>query len=110
MPFYGRWWKGANDKNNGLYQDSSGERGSLSYEEIEANYINKNGFEVHWDDTAKAPYLWNVSEKQFVTYEDAKSLKFKMDFIKEKKMGGVMFWQFNSDSGTLLNTIDENLN
>lgn len=109
VPFYGRWWKGANEENNGLYQDSNGERGGYSFKEIEENYIDKNGFVALWDDTAKAPYLWNPTEKQFVTYEDTKSLKFKIDYIKEKKMGGIMFWQFNSDSGTLLNTIDENL-
>ncbi len=109
VPFYGRWWKGVNDENRGLYQDSSGERGGFSFKEIEENYINKNGFEALWDDTAKAPYLWNVTEKQFVTYENSKSLKYKIDYIKEKKMGGVMFWQLFGDSDTLLNTISNNL-
>ncbi|MDY7395453.1 glycoside hydrolase family 18 protein [Aureibaculum sp. 2210JD6-5] len=109
VPFYGRWWKGANAENNGLYQNSAGERGGYSFKEIEENYIDKNGFESLWDDSAKAPYLWNATEKQFVTYENAKSLKFKIDYIKEKKMGGVMFWQFSQDSGTLLNTISNNL-
>ena len=109
VPFYGRWWKGANDENNGLYQDSSVERGGYSFKEIEENYVNKNGFEGFWDDSAKAPYLWNAIEKQFVTYEDAKSLKHKIDYIKENKMGGIMFWQLFGDSGTLLNTISSNL-
>ena len=109
VPFYGRWWKGADADNNGLYQDSDGERGGYSFKEIEENYVNKNGFERLWDDSAKAPYLWNATEKQFVTYEDAKSLKLKVDFIKEKKMAGVMFWQLFGDSDTLLNTISENL-
>jgi len=109
VPFYGRWWKGASDENNGLYQDSKGERGGYSFKEIEESYINKNGFEAFWDDSAKAPYLWNAAEKQFVTYENAKSLKLKIDYIKEKKMGGVMFWQLFGDSDTLLNTISDNL-
>ena len=109
VPFYGRWWKGVNSDNNGLYQDSSGERGSYNFKEIEENYIDKNGFVALWDDEAKAPYLWNATETQFVTYENSKSLKFKIDYIKEKKMGGVMFWHLNQDSGTLLNTISDNL-
>ncbi|MET2985531.1 glycoside hydrolase family 18 protein [Aureibaculum conchae] len=109
VPFYGRWWKGANDENNGLYQDSSGERGGYSFKEIEEKYINTNGFETFWDDSAKAPYLWNATEKQFVTYEDAKSLKHKIDYIKDNKMGGIMFWQLFGDSGTLLNIISDNL-
>lgn len=109
VPFYGRWWKGTNEENNGLYQDSNGERGGYSFKEIEEHYTNKNGFEALWDDAAKAPYLWNASEKQFVTYENAKSLKFKIDYIKEKKMGGIMFWQLFGDSGTLLTTISDNL-
>ncbi|MBJ2175497.1 glycoside hydrolase family 18 protein [Aureibaculum sp. A20] len=109
VPFYGRWWKGVNAENNGLYQDSSGKRGSYNFKEIEENYIDKNGFVALWDDEAKAPYLWNAKENQFVTYENSKSLKFKINYIKDKKMGGVMFWQFNQDSGTLLNTISGNL-
>ena len=109
VPFYGRWWKGVSEANKGLYQDSNGERGSYSFKEIEENYINKNGFEALWDTTAKVPYLWSASEKQFVTYEDGKSLEYKMNYIKTMKMGGVMFWQLNQDSGTLLNTIDKNL-
>ncbi|WP_117884935.1 glycoside hydrolase family 18 protein [Aureibaculum luteum] len=109
VPFYGRWWKGVNAENNGLYQDSSGARGSYNFKDVEENYIDKNGFVALWDDEAKVPYLWNTAETQFVTYENSKSLKFKIDYIKEKKIGGVMFWQLNQDSGTLLNTISDNL-
>lgn len=109
VPFYGRWWKGTNPEHNGLYQNSTGDRGSYGFSEIEQNYIGKNGFLALWDNSAKAPYLWNEKEKQFVTYEDPKSLKHKIEFIKEKNMGGIMFWQLYGDSGTLLNTIDKYL-
>ncbi|WP_196910725.1 MULTISPECIES: glycosyl hydrolase family 18 protein [unclassified Aquimarina] len=45
-----------------------------------------------------------------MTYDNAKSIKYKVDFVKKNnQLGGVMFWQFNGDNGTLLNTIFNNL-
>lgn len=107
VPFYGRWWSGVEKTNQGLYQDSKGERGSKGFKDLEKDYINKNGFVRYWDESAKAPYLWQESTATFVTYEDEASLKIKMEYIEEKKLGGAMFWQFNGDNEqhSLLNTI-----
>lgn len=109
VPFYGRWWNKTIPKNNGLYQNSKGEKGSIDYKSI-ADSIKNKSFVSYWDDKAKAPYIWREKDSLFLTYENPKSLKIKVDFIKNKKMGGVMFWQFNGDNGELLNTISTNLN
>ena len=109
VPFYGRFWKYSGQENNGLYQSSSGDRGSYGYKDIAAKMIDQGGFELFWDPIASAPYLWRKSDGQFVTFEDPTSLKKKVEYVKSKDMGGVMFWQFNQDNGGLLSTIYDNL-
>jgi len=108
VPFYGRYWKGVLPENNGLFQNATGETGGFSYHTI-ADSLSTNAFVSYWDESAKAPYIWRDKDSMFVTYENMKSMQFKIDFVKSKKMGGIMFWQFNGDNGDLLNTISQNL-
>lgn len=109
VPFYGKWWNGVNNKNNGLYQAYTGESGTYDYRIIADSMLNKNGFKSYWDSTALSPYLWNETDAQFVTYENDKSIVYKVSFVKDNQLGGIMFWQYNGDNGTLLKTIYDNL-
>ncbi len=108
VPFYGRWWKRVNPKNNGLYQFSNGVTGAYGYDQI-ADSIKSKIFTSYWDKSAGTPYIWRAKDSLFLTYENKRSLQIKTEFVKKKQLGGIMFWQFNSDNGDLLNTIDENL-
>lgn len=108
VPFYGRYWKGTTPKNHGLYQLANGQTGSYGYKTI-ADSINGKVFTSYWDDSAKAPYIWRDKDSLFITYGNIKSMQYKVDFIKNKNMGGVMFWQFNGDNGDLLKTLDDQL-
>ncbi len=105
MGFYGRSWENVNAENSGLYQKGEGWKG-IPFEEINillkhSEYISK------WDDVAKAPYLWNPEKRIFITYEDQRSILEKAKFIKEKGLGGAMFWEYSEDTdeGDLLNAI-----
>lgn len=78
------------------------------YSRLVENFINKNGFTRKWDDDAKVPYL-TVKDKdgveRFITsYDDEESLTYKTDYIKEKGLGGVMFWEFAGDYNNTLAT------
>lgn len=110
VPFYGRWWKGVNPKNNGLYQASSGVTGSYNYNSIADSLKTDKEFISYWDSTAIAPYIWRQKDSLFITYENPKSIEYKVKYVKENQLGGIMFWQFNGDNGTLLKTIFDNLN
>ena len=109
VPFYGRWWMGSHPKNNGLCQNSTGKRGSYNYKTI-ADSLNTSTFVSFWDSKANAPYIWREKDSLFLTYENPKSLKIKVDYVKNKKMGGIMFWQFNGDNGELVTTISSAIN
>jgi chitinase len=81
------------------------------YRIIAAQYLDRNGFTRFWDRSAQAPYLWNVDSSIFVSYEDSDSIKLKIEYLKKKGLGGVMFWEYTDDyKSELLNTIYNNLN
>jgi len=116
-PFYGRGWGGCAAAGNGQYATCTGptpqgtwEAGSFDFTDLEANYINKNGYTRYWNDTAKVPYLYNASTKTFISYDDVQSFGVKTDFIKAKGLGGAMFWEFSGDRNkTLLNKLAADL-
>ena len=100
--------KGTTPENNGLYQMATGKTGGYSYKTI-ADSIASKTFNSYWDESAKAPYIWREKDSLFMTYESPKSMQYKIDYVKNNKMGGIMFWQFNGDNGELLKTISDNL-
>lgn len=117
VPFYGRGWDGCAQANNGQYQTCSGgssigtwEAGSFDFYDLEANYINKNGYTRYWNDTAKVPFLYNASNKRFISYDDAESIGHKTAYIKSKGLGGAMFWELSGDRNkTLQNKLKSDL-
>ena len=118
MAMYGYSWKKCGSANHGLYQDcdgagpgSNGINGSLDFNDLSANYIDKNGYTRYWIDAAQVPYLYNPSNGVFVTYEDAQSYDAKLAFLKEEHLAGAMFWDITDDAhGVLLNRVDQRLN
>ncbi len=104
--FYGRWWSGVTAQNNGLYQSYTGGAGALSYRAIKTGYISDPDFHRYWDPEAKAPYLWSQKDKIFITYDDVFSIKQKSTFVKEEKLGGLMFWEYTQDyNSELMNAV-----
>ncbi len=107
--FYSRRWRGVPDIGYGLLQpaDTAGEFGP-GYGELITGYIGKNGWTRHWDDTAKAPFLFNGSE--FLSYDDSESIRHKCAYVLEKELGGIMYWEHGCDNThSLLKVMAEHL-
>lgn len=102
VPFYGRWWTNVRPENNGLFQPSTGKRGSHRYYLLADSLIDRNGYQRHFDTTALAPYLWHPDSMIFITYEDTISLDHKMKFLRDQGLAGFMFWEYKGDDGTLV--------
>ena len=98
-----------NPENHGLLQEAETIGGyGPSYGELLEKFIGKNGFVRYWDDTAKAPYLFDGST--FITYEDAQSIAAKCEYIKQNGLLGLMYWEHSCDpTGALLQAIAEGL-
>ena len=61
------------------------------------------GWHKGYDDEKKAAWLWNDDPASpdylaFHTYESAESLQAKLDYIKEKGLGGLIVWEVHGDS------------
>jgi chitinase len=54
--------------------------------------------------------LYNADTKTFITYNDAEAMLARAKYVKEKKLGGMMFWQYTGDPNhVLLDAIDAGL-
>lgn len=107
--FYGRVWKGVPPENNGLYQKSGGIHiGWIAYHQIRKSYEPDPGFQRYWDDTAKAPFMYNSADSLMVSYDDTVSVAQKTEYAMAKGLGGIMFWELGNDTkkeGSLLDAI-----
>jgi chitinase len=109
VPFYGRGWMGVANKNNGLYQAASGpakgnlEPGAFDYATIKKTFIPT--YTRFWHEEAKVPWLYNPTTGIMISYDDPESVGEKADYVKENKLGGIMFWELSQDGGELLQAI-----
>lgn len=89
VPFYGHGAKSVS--------------GFIDYKDI----INLKGYTECWDDIAKVPYLKDKDGDFVCTYENAKSLSIKCEYVKERNLKGIMYWYYGADDkeGTLRNAV-----
>ena len=102
MPTYGRSFTLSDRSKYVVNSPTSGggtageftrEAGFLAYYEIcemllkGANYI--------WDNEMKVPYL--VQEDQWVGFDDERSIRNKMDWVKDQGFAGAMVWTVDMD-------------
>ena len=71
-----------------------------SYIDYRDLVINTSTYTVQWDDVAKVPYVTNSSGKMVFTYDDAKSVGLKADYILEKNLRGAMYWNIEADNAS----------
>jgi chitinase len=104
--FYGRSFAGVAPTHMGLNQAYGRYDSEHSYAELADQFIGKQGFVRYWDEHAQAPYLWNAASRTFITYDDPQSIIGKVRYVREKRLGGLMFWELSQDrDGALLDVI-----
>lgn len=107
--FYSRKWDGVEDENNGLLQHASTTgQGGHGYSDITEEFIAEGGYKKYWDEQAGAAYLWNGST--FISYEDPEAIALKCRYVKEARLGGIMYWEHGCDkTHTLVEVIGREL-
>lgn len=110
VPFYGHAWGQVPATNHGLFQPGKEiPHGSAPYGDGPEAML-KNGFIRYWDPVASAPYFYNPEKQIFVSGDDPESLALKCKYVLSHKLGGIMFWDYESDStGLLLNAVNDGL-
>ena len=110
VPFYGRLFKLQAQPKQGIGEKRISQEYLDGYTLIKDSLVNKKGFKQYRDKAAKVPYLVNTTTKQVISYEDEESVREKCRYVMDKKMAGVMFWEYTSDpKGYLLNEIHKTL-
>ena len=110
LPFYSRKFTVAGKLEKGLGQKQSAQEYFHGYTTIKDSLVNQKGFKAYRDEVAKVPYLVNEKTKELISYEDEESVREKCKYVLDHKMGGVMFWEYDSDpKHYLLNAIDKSL-
>jgi chitinase len=70
-----------------------------SYTELIEKIYNPSNY--HWDDIAKVPYLSfdlpGANEDKFISFNDERAIYAKINFMKEKGLGGFIIWELSAD-------------
>ena len=114
---YGRGWTGVHGYtgDNPFTGTATGpipgtwEKGIVDYRQIVNQMKGKPGWEFKYDEQAEAPYLFNKSTGELVSYDDARSVEAKGKFVQSKNLGGLFAWSIESDNGDILNAMNESL-
>jgi chitinase len=111
MAFYGRSSSVADSTNHGLGMRTIAHIPGGGYTFIKDSLVNKNGFKYYRDTDAMAPYLYNPTTKQFISYDDEWSVQKKCEYVKKNGLAGVMFWEYADDKKEyLLKQVTKTLN
>ncbi|MBY6196266.1 chitinase C-terminal domain-containing protein [Vibrio hangzhouensis] len=51
----------------------------------------------NYDSVAVAPWLWNAEKNVFLSTEDVESIDVKAQYVIDKEIGGIMFWELAGD-------------
>ncbi|CAG0887236.1 unnamed protein product [Cyprideis torosa] len=106
IPTYGRSFElvdpakfdiGAPSSGGGEPGKYTGEAGFLSYYEV-CDFLLRDNVTLVWDNEQQVPFAYVGN--QWVGFDDERSIKTKMEWLREFKFGGVMVWSVDMDDFT----------
>ncbi|HAT4325000.1 TPA: glycoside hydrolase family 18 protein [Clostridium perfringens] len=89
---------------NGEGGRAGGVWGYNALDKLKSKYT---GLKEYWDDSAKAPYLYNSETGAFFTYDNIRSIQEKAKYVKENNLGGIIGWMASQDATTNSTKRDE---
>jgi len=110
IPFYGRSFTLKDDAEIPIGKKFISQAYIDGYSFIKDSLIGQKGYKKNRDTVAGAPYIYNSATKTIVSFDDEESVRRKCQYVLDKKMAGVMFWEYDSDPKRyLLNEITQTL-
>jgi len=67
----------------------------VDYEDLVPDYVENDDYDARWDVEAQAPYL--TGPEGFISYDDPRSVRRKVDYLRERGLRGIMFWHYKGD-------------
>jgi chitinase len=115
MPFYGQGWTGVTGGGDGMNQPATGPAPATwaaGYEDYKAlkKLADSGAYEVHRD--RRNGHAWLFDGTTLWTYDDPQVLHAKTAYIRQRGLGGAMFWSMDGDTadGELTAAVDKGLN
>ncbi len=104
-PAYTRAWGDVAAGNSFGYAQSgdsrqapgSFEAGTYDYKDMLTG-VNQGAYDLIWDDTSKAAFVYNSSERIWSSMETTATIAGKAAYVQEAELGGMMFWALSSDT------------
>lgn len=114
LPFYGRGWAGVPDVDHGLFQDGTGpapgtlEAGIEDFKVLQGLEETYGSFR---DPSSRGHWLYSPATGVFWGYDDPRVARTKARYVKDRRLGGIMFWELSGDDaqGSLLKALDRAL-
>ncbi|XP_047539187.1 probable chitinase 2 isoform X1 [Vanessa atalanta] len=103
LPLYGHTFKLSDPKNNGVGALSAGPgisgpytatNGFIGYNELCVK-LRKETWNIKYDNSSEVPYA--VQGKNWISYDDAKSLTAKVKYALQFNIAGIMLWSIETD-------------
>ncbi|MGW1768001.1 glycoside hydrolase family 18 protein [Streptomyces sp. NPDC002073] len=114
MPFYGQGWTGVSGGGDGMGQPATGPAPatwSAGYEDYKAlkKLADSGTYTVHRD--RRGGHAWLFDGTTLWTYDDPQVLRTKAAYVRERGLGGAMFWSLDADTadGELMTAVDRGL-
>lgn len=107
IPLYGYAFDQTKGKLGSTFKKTNLTR-SLSYATIKKKYLTNPSCDYTWHDLFHVPSLYCSADKIFISFEDEKSVKAKVKYARQNRLGGVMFWRLatDDDDHSLVNALE----
>lgn len=103
MPTYGRTFGGvaSPDPNAAVGEPGpkgtcTGEPGFMAFYEVE-DLIESGQYKAFWHEASATPYAYDAAGKNWISYDDIRSIIKKVEFVHAEQLGGAMVWAIDLD-------------
>ena len=111
VALYGRLYQLSENHDHGLNQPAQFEK-FVTDKQIRVQYTESAGYKTFWDPEAQAAYKYNDRNKKFISYDEKRSVVAKVNYVKEKGLDGIFFWELRLDNphGGLVDVMAKQIN
>ncbi len=112
IPFFVRAYGNVPNVNAGLFQPSGGAPKDWSqsdgdWRRLARTQLLDRSYARYWESSARVPWLYDAGSGTWITYDDPESVRAKVDYVREHRLGGVVIWELGADDGRLMQAIRE---
>ena len=110
IPFFARAYGRVPKTNAGLFQPSPGKprdwrESDGDWRRLSHTRLNDPRYVRHWEPLAKVPWAYDALNGTWISYDDPRSVRAKVDYMREHNLGGVVIWEIGADDGQLMRAI-----